>query len=219
MKSYSLILGSTSPRRKELLRHVGIPFKVVAPDVDESLGPKDPIKQAVFLACEKGRSVMDKLSARKDFGKTFFPVVVGADTLVARKSKVYGKPLNANHARKMLKELGGHWHTVVTAVFIGICDNKTGVIHERIFCVTSDVEFAPLTKDILDNYIATKEPLDKAGSYGIQGPALTFIRNVRGSYSNVVGFPLEEFIDHLKASLGQSRDTSGKWRRLFKKRG
>ncbi len=219
MKTYSLILGSSSPRRKELLSHIGVPFKVISPEVDESRGPKDPIKQAVYLACEKGREVMDKLSERKDFGKTFFPVVVGSDTLVARNGKVYGKPRDVNHAKRMLKELGGHWHTVVTAVFIGVCDNKTGKIHERIFCVTSDVEFAPLTKDILNNYIATKEPLDKAGSYGIQGPALTFIRNVRGSYSNVVGFPLEEFIEHLKAALGHAKDTSGKWRSLFKKRG
>ena len=200
-KKYTLILASKSPRRIELLGHLDIPFEIIPSNIDE-----DPEETALKLAEQKGVSVMEEIRGR---GGQFFPFVVSSDTQVRLDEKIFGKPKDENGARKMLQELSGKAHEVITAVYMGRIDIETGeLLHFSFYC-SSKVTFEQIDEDILDHYLQTGDSLDKAGAYGIQGPGLMFISHVEGSYSNVVGFPLAEFIKQLKEFLGVD------WRSLF----
>ncbi|MBF0206243.1 MAG: septum formation protein Maf [Oligoflexia bacterium] len=214
-RKYSLILASASPRRKELLSWLEIPFAIIPTEIEERSNFKRPSKVVVDLARQKGLATYQLLQKREDFSKSFFPVVVAADTIVVNGSKILGKPKNSKAAAAMLRQLSGKEHRVLTGVYIGIFDKDRQLYHEDFFCSTSKVTFLPLTEDILRRYLNSNDALDKAGAYGIQGPALTFISKVDGSYSNVVGFPLSDFILHLKRNLGYTRDRIGRWRELF----
>ena len=116
----------------------------------------------------------------------------------------------------MLQELAGGVHQVVTGVHISKFDIDQLKYKERQFYIATDVEFDNISDDLLDIYLKSEDSLDKAGAYGIQGQALTFISKVNGSYSNVVGFPLSEFVDQLKDFLGYPNDQTGGWRKVFK---
>lgn len=214
-KKYSLILGSKSPRRKELLEYLNIPFETIPSNIDEIGDETNPTDLAQSIARDKGVFVYKMLEKRPHFGKTFFPLIIGCDTVVVLEKKVYGKPIDALHAGKMLLELSGKTHQVITGVHLGRLDLKTGQYLSKDFYVSSKVRFDPINPDILDDYLCTGDSLDKAGAYGIQGPSLTFISYLEGSYSNVVGFPLSDFIRELKDFLGCSEDQTGKWRELF----
>lgn len=176
-----LILASTSPRRRELLGQLGLPFEVVASRFDESLlsplglHPADYVTQ---LALGKAAEVAARLAAPE-------AVVVGADTTVVLDGDVLNKPADPDDAARMLRRLSGRTHEVYT----GLC-----LIHgehiQTAHAVTA-VTFAPLSDDTIAAYVATGEPLDKAGAYGIQGQGLGFIPRIDGDYYNVVGLPLE----------------------------
>jgi septum formation protein len=211
----SLILASQSPRRKELLGWVGIPFEQFPVDILEKSSLTSPQEVAEDIAVQKGDEAYRQLRSREGFGKSFFPCVVSSDTIVCLDTKIMGKPGDVNEARAMLKELAGRLHTVVTGVYIILVDPRDGKEKSVVFSSTTDVEFDQISEDVLEEYLQTGDSLDKAGSYGIQGPSLTFIKSVHGSYSNVVGFPLNEFIKELKALLTSSRDDKGEWRNLF----
>lgn len=213
---YSLVLASKSPRRKELLGWMKIPFEIVVQDTDEISSFSRVDEVVVDVAKQKGHAVLKELSKRDDFLKSYFPLIVSSDTIVTLGDTIYGKPKNADDARRMLLELSDKTHKVLTAVHIIAHDLKTNKLKEHSFYCMTDVTFENISKDLLDVYIGTNESLDKAGSYGIQGPSLTFISNVNGSYSNVVGFPLSDFINHLKEFLGYTDDCHGAWRSLFK---
>ena len=215
LKKYSLILASKSPRRKELLEFLGIPFETIPSNIEEIGDENNPIELALSIARDKGVFVYKKLESRPHFGKSFFPLVIGCDTIVVLDKKVYGKPKNGQDAGRMLLELSGRTHQVVTGVHLGRFDFKLGQYLSREFYVSSKVKFDVINKDILDNYLCTEDSLDKAGAYGIQGPSLTFISSLEGSYSNVVGFPMSDFVRELKEFLGYSDDQDGKWRGLF----
>lgn len=211
----SLILASQSPRRKELLGWVGIPFEQFPVDILEKSNLTSPQEVAEDIAVQKGDEAYRLLRSREGFGKSFFPCVVSSDTIVCLDTKIMGKPGDVNEARAMLKELAGRLHTVVTGVYIILVDPRDGKEKSVVFSSTTDVEFDQISEDVLEEYLQTGDSLDKAGSYGIQGPSLTFIKSVHGSYSNVVGFPLNEFIKELKTLLTSSRDDKGEWRNLF----
>lgn len=213
-KKYSLILGSQSPRRKELLGWLGIPFEICPTNIEEITEKTIPLEVAEDLAALKGRAVLDKLKERLETDKDFFPFVISSDTIVTLDNKIYGKPNGVDGAREMLKELSGKTHTVITSVFIGF-KNFQGELIEDIFSCQTDVTFASIDEDVLEHYLISGESLDKAGSYGIQGQGLVFISDLRGSYSNVVGFPLDMFHNRLKRVLGHQNDNEGKWRELF----
>ncbi len=201
---YTLILASKSPRRIELLGHLSIPFEIIPADIQE-----DPKESALKLAELKGQTVMDDLKKREGFGESFFPFVVSSDTQVRLGETIYGKPADESEAKKMLQELQGKTHEVITAVYMGRLDVGTGeILHSAFYC-TSKVTFEQIDDDILDHYLQTGDSLDKAGAYGIQGPGLVFISHLEGSYSNVVGFPLAGFLKQLKEFLGEN------WRALF----
>lgn len=203
---YRLILASLSPRRKELLGHLKIPFDVIPSHENEESSEKDPVKFSQQIALIKAESVArKKLSDRKE---DFSFVIVSADTIVVLDGEIFGKPKDRNEAREMLKKMSGRTHDVYTSVVL-LCGER-----KHIFSVKTEVTFDPIKDDLLEKYLETGDSLDKAGSYGIQGGALSFISNIEGSYSNVVGFPLNQFVTELSTFLNLNLDTND-WRLLF----
>jgi septum formation protein len=185
MHSYPpLVLASQSPRRAEILRQAGIPFTVRVSSVDETPLPG-----------EKPEDYVARLAERKAFAVAAAPgeVVLGADTTVVAGSEMLAKPADAADARRMLALLSGRRHEVMT----GIC-LKRGAEAIRDYAVT-EVWFARMTDGDIEEYVASGEPMDKAGAYAIQGLASKFIRKIDGCYFNVVGLPIELVYRHLAA--------------------
>ena len=173
-----LILASKSERRIKLLKDIGLEFEAVEHNVDESFDPKQP-----------PQTIVQKLSKRKAEGvlkEHPNATVIAADTFVVFEEKIIGKPKNEDDAFQMLKKLSGKQHEVYTGVTI-INKQKS-----KTFYSVSSVYMKPYNDIEIYEYIKTKEPLDKAGAYAIQGIAARFIPQIRGSYSNVVGLPLHE---------------------------
>ena len=170
-----LILASGSPRRKEILDTMGLTYSVDVSDVDESLAglPEDMVLE---LSRRKAQAVAPRHSGA---------VILAADTLVYG-DEVLGKPHDAGEARRMLAGLSGRWHSVYTGVTM--MDTRSGRTLSR--ADVTRVHFIPLTTEDIDAYVATGEPLDKAGAYGIQGRGGMLIDRIEGSYSNVVGLPM-----------------------------
>jgi septum formation protein len=170
-----LILASQSPRRAEILRLAGIPFAIRTAPVDETPRPgEDPEHYVLRLAEEKAGAVL------ANPGET----VLGADTAVVIDGKILGKPADAADARRMLEALSGRRHQVLT----GICLRRaTAPIRDS---AVTDVWFSPMKAREIDEYIASGEPMDKAGAYAIQGLASKYIERIEGCYFNVVGLPV-----------------------------
>lgn len=171
-----LILASNSPRRRELLQKLNIPFKALSPNVDESIStyvsPEDIV---MTLALRKANIV-------KDLEEN--AVVVGCDTVVVCDDQILGKPKNESEARDMLKQLSGRTHSVYTGVAI-IHDAKQELFFEK-----TDVEFWLLSDEEIEQYIESGESFDKAGAYGIQGLGALLVKSIRGDYYSVVGLPI-----------------------------
>lgn len=181
-----LILASGSPRRKQLLGFLKIPFEILTADIEEVSNKTSPEDQACDISEKKGRAVFDTLEDKN-------VLVISSDTMVILGDKIFGKPGNRENAKRMLTELSGKTHEVVTAVtFI---DGSGDAFN---FYDKTKVTFAEIDPFLMETYLNTEDSLDKAGAYGIQGASLTFIENLEGSYSNVVGFPLNKVIYHLK---------------------
>lgn len=199
----NLILGSQSPRRKELLSWLNIPFDILTADLDEISNESGPIEIALDLASQKAHAVFKKAAPDSN------PFVISSDTIVVLDGKIYGKPRDKKEAREILTALSNRTHQVVTGVSFLFKDLTSGKIREHLFYDSTEVTFNDITDDLMEYYISTGDSLDKAGAYGIQGPSLTFISKVNGSYSNVVGFPLDKVVSELKIILGNE------WRLLF----
>ena len=212
---YSLILASASPRRKELLSYIGIPFAIKTVAIEETSLKKDFDDIVQDIAAKKGKASLDKESKDKEFKKSYFPVVIASDTIVCLGQKMMGKPGDINEARVMLKELAGKKHKVYTGVYIGFHELTSGHYKEYCFSCVTEVEFYHFSNDILEHYLLTNDSLDKAGGYGIQGPGQILIKRIHGSYSNVVGFPLSLFITKLKDVITSEEDETGRFRNLF----
>ncbi|MBP9674580.1 MAG: septum formation protein Maf [Bacteriovoracaceae bacterium] len=200
MQKQSLILASRSPRRQEFLSFLGIPFEILSADVEEKTDLIQPREVAIDLACLKARAVWPMLQTRSDYAQTFFPFVIGADTIVVLGDTILGKPRHREEAKKMLELLSGKTHEVITGISLSYLDLEKKY-QERNFAVSTSVTFAPISSRWLDHYLATGDSMDKAGAYGIQGEALTFIEKINGSYSNVVGFPLTEIIAEMEKTF------------------
>jgi septum formation protein len=187
-----LVLASASPRRVELLRQLGWPFQVHpshAPEVSHAhLTPREICQ---MNAHRKARTV----AAR-------FPeaVVLGADTIVCQEQVIFGKPADGEEARRMLGQLQGRTHQVIT----GICLMRQRTARTSLFAVATDVTFRPLSGAQIDQYLSLINPLDKAGAYAIQESGDQIVAGIVGSFSNVVGLPLERLNEELQ---------KGKWRR------
>lgn len=170
-----LILASGSPRRKEILHTMGLAYTIDVPDVDETAFGS-PEEMVIELSCRKAKAV----AVRHENA-----LILAADTLVYGKV-VLGKPDTPESARDMLSGLSGNWHSVYTG--LTLIDTANGRIISR--AEMTRVHFMELSEREILDYIATKEPLDKAGAYGIQGMGGMFIDRIEGSYSNVVGLPM-----------------------------
>lgn len=178
-----IILASASPRRKELLTLAGIEYEVVASQCEEILPDGiTPDKAVEELARQKAEDV---------FSRNPECMIIAADTVVALGNTILGKPKDEDDAFNMLSSLSGRRHTVYTGVCIKTKD-KTDIFH-----VATEVEFYDLTEKEIRDYIATKEPMDKAGAYGIQGKGFVLVKGIHGDYFNVVGLPLAETVRHL----------------------
>lgn len=173
-----LILASASPRRKELLRRAGYEFEVCPSSADETLPAGCGAEEAVrMLALRKAQFVAAQVPGA---------VVLGCDTVVAIDDEILGKPKNENEAAAMLRCLSGRTHTV----YSGVCITDGRRI--ELFCTATRVEFFALSDETILSYIATGEPFDKAGAYGIQGFGGVLVRRFDGDYYNVVGLPLAQ---------------------------
>lgn len=202
--SCRLILGSASPRRQELLKWTWIPFEVVVSDAEEASSQTDPEAYVLELAGIKARDVYEKVRSRFSF-----PVVIGSDTVVASEGAILEKPKDKDDARRILRGLSGKKHYVFTAVSIAHPEG------ERSFVEKTAVDFDEISPDLLELYLETGESLDKAGAYGIQGAALSFIGSIEGSYSNVVGLPVNSTLKALREISEELWPTLENWRSCF----
>ncbi len=171
-----IILASKSPRRIELMECLNIPFEIHSADVDETINPDLKIETEIMrLAQQKAQAVLD-----------FHPdsVVIGADTLVVHNNQALGKPIDRQNAKDMLKTLSGTTHQVITGVCL-LSNNQCETFYH-----SSDVVVYELSEKEIDDYIDTNEPMDKAGSYAIQGLGRLFVKEIHGDFFSIMGFPV-----------------------------
>ncbi len=174
----SIILASNSPRRRELLAQIGIrDFQILSPDVDETVEPDlSPARMVEELSLRKARAAAGRAGAED--------LIIAADTVVALDGRVLGKPRDQGEAFAMLSALSGREHRVYTGVTV-LGGGQAATEHEE-----TAVAFRALSPEEIRDYIATGEPMDKAGAYGIQGVGALLVQGIRGDYCNVVGLPL-----------------------------
>lgn len=176
----TLILASASPRRKELLEQIGLKFTVISSNIEETLETSETpealvIRLSLAKACD--------IAQRSDISSRW---IIGSDTVVVSDQQILGKPIDDNDAATMLKKLSGTSHLVVSG--FAVIDRRQQRQYSE--AVTTKVYFRQLTESEIARYIATREPMDKAGAYAIQGIGACFVSGIEGSYSNVVGLPL-----------------------------
>ena len=189
-----LILASQSPRRREILQNLGFSFRVITADTDESCAEKDPCRYVETLALRKGHAVLEKLKRENAIdGDT---LILAADTVVAARGEILGKPHDRADADRMLRLLSGTTHQVISGLAI-LSPQKTAVASE-----VTGVRFAPLTESDIALYVASDEPYDKAGAYAVQGMASLWIEGLEGDYFNVVGLPVKRLHDMLYREFG-----------------
>jgi septum formation protein len=192
----TVILASASPRRAELLRWAGIAFDIHPAHVDEEVHEEEaPDRYVLRVAEAKARTIASRFPDR---------IILGADTTVVVDGQILGKPHDAADAGRMLRLLSGRTHEVLSGICVigpAAAGHDTGVVHGRcdVRLARTSVEFVLLTSDQIDWYIASGEPMDKAGAYAIQGLASRFVTRIDGSYSNVVGLPIALVYEMLSA--------------------
>ena len=174
-----LVLASSSPRRKELLKQVGIPFEIMIPDVDESNISGTPEQVVKKLSFKKACAVKNKLYDNDI-------LILAADTVVSLDGIILNKPSDVYDAFAMLSKLSGRVHEVYT----GVCLMWTSSPHAKTFVEKTKVFFKSLSEAEINDYIDSGEPMDKAGAYGIQGKGALFVERIEGDYNNVVGLPV-----------------------------
>ena len=189
-----IVLASASPRRRELLSKLGIPFEVIVSDTDENIECADPCSLVKELALLKARDVYQKITG--DSSDSCL-IVIGADTVVDLNGTVLGKPKDKADAERMLRGLSGNAHQVHTGIAVIVRD-ASGAVTEISDSETSTVHVDTLNDSEISSYIATGEPFDKAGSYAIQGAFAPYISSIQGDYYNIVGLPLNRLYKILK---------------------
>ena len=188
-----IILASASPRRAELLQQARIPFTVTKSDVDEFTNETDPAAIVTDLALQKAQDVYEKTLATSKQIEPF--LIIGSDTLVSYQDDILGKPKDEQEAFDMLTLLSDRTHQVYTGVALIYSKNGAKTIHT--FCECTQVTFYPMNEFEIRDYIGTGDALDKAGSYGIQGPFAIFVKEIAGDYNNVVGLPIARLYQEL----------------------
>lgn len=171
-----IILASASPRRKELLSQIGVTFEIIKAEKEEHITSSIPTEVVKELSMQKAKEVAAKCDGS---------IIIGADTIVAMEGQILGKPKDRADAMRMLRLLQGKKHQVITGVTVLLGSTKA-----LSFAEVTDVSLYPMTDAQIERYIATGEPMDKAGAYGIQGRFAAYVRGIEGDYNNVVGLPI-----------------------------
>ncbi len=201
-----MILASASPRRKELLEQIGAEFVICPAKGEEVITETDPSAVVMELSQQKAEEVAYGVliynEQHADLATPQDILVIGADTVVAYENQILGKPKDEEDARRMLTMLSGKTHSVYTGVTFVFID-KEGRTGEHCFFEKTDVCMYPLKEEEIDRYIQSGDPMDKAGSYGIQGRFAIHIKEIRGDYNNVVGLPVARLYQELQ-KLGVS---------------
>ena len=182
-----IILASKSPRRKQLMDTLNIPYEIIVADIEETIDHEKELRNEI----EK----LSFLKALKVYKDNPGAIVIGADTIVVVDNKVLGKPQNEEEASQMLHKLQNNKHTVITG-----CSIISSKMSET-FSNVSDVYFNPMSDEEIEEYIKTKEPMDKAGAYAIQGLGSKFIHSINGDYYSIMGLPISEVYQRLKKYL------------------
>lgn len=216
-KDIRIILASGSPRRRELLRQAGYEYTVAVSDVDEETDTRIPKDCVMQLAERKATDIYNKerkkyadhksntlsherASEREEPHLDKF-IVIGADTVVALNNRILGKPYDYDDAYNTLNSLSNQTHHVYTGVCIIYYNGETAFT--KTFYECTEVTFYPMTHEEIVWYLATKEPFDKAGSYGIQGKGGVFVKEIKGDYNNVVGLPLAKLYHELEEIIAK----------------
>ena len=187
---YKIILASSSPRRREILENLNIPFEVIPSYVDEDLSLDcSGYEQAKTLSQKKAYAVEDQVCGPA--------IIIGVDTIVSDLGKVLNKPKNTEEAIKMLSHLQGRHHSVFTGVTM-LFKDEDGTIEKETFVDSTEVTFTHMTREEMEIYLGTGEYADKAGGYGIQGKASLFVESITGNYDTVVGLPVHLIYQVLK---------------------
>lgn len=189
-----ILLASASPRRRELLEQIGLPFEVVVSHVEEVITETEPGKVVEQLSAQKAEAVAESLGEPEE------TLVIGADTVVAAENTILGKPKDAAHAAEMLRLLAGRTHAVYTGVTL-ILRGASGETARKTFHERTDVSFYPMEETEIRQYVATGDCMDKAGAYGIQGFCARYISGINGDYNNVVGLPVGRLYQEIKEWL------------------
>ena len=197
-----IILASASPRRKELLTQMGLEFEIVTSEAPEFTDQTDPGLMVEDLSRKKAEAVYSKLTAEGVLPSGDESLIIAADTLVFKDGQVLGKPQSEADAFRMLSMLQGSSHEVMTGVSLidikqVFGSNPLRVLYDS-FHETTKVFFSPMTEGEIRRYIASGEPMDKAGAYGIQGLSAKFVNRIEGDYFNVVGLPVSALYNKLK---------------------
>lgn len=196
-----IILASASPRRKELLEQIGLQFEICPAKGEEVITKTIPHEVVQELASQKAKEVAGMVKAYESSHEELVTpqdiMVIGADTIVAYENQILGKPKDEEDAFRMLSMLSGNTHAVYTGVSIVLL-GASGKAGEMTFYEKTDVVMRAMSKDEIYRYIATGEPMDKAGAYGIQGKCAIYIDKIDGDYNNVVGLPIAAIYRKLK---------------------
>jgi septum formation protein len=188
-----LVLASASPRRKELLAQIGLSPKIVPSMIEERITTDVPEEAVMELSRQKAEDV----AVRQPAGT----VVIGADTVVAANGEILGKPSGHEDAYRMISLIAGKTHQVYTGVTLVYCKNHGNKV--KSFVEKTDVHLYPMSEEEIRIYADSKEPVDKAGAYGIQGKFAAFIKGIDGDYNNVVGLPVGRVYQEIKQMLEQ----------------
>ncbi|WP_042224319.1 Maf family protein [Oceanobacillus manasiensis] len=184
MSTVKLILGSSSPRRQELLKQVQLPFSVRKPEIDESqIKTNDPVEKVKQLAIRKSEAI--PFSNDNE-------VILTADTVVSYKQQIFEKPRDKEEASHMISKLSGETHEVYTGVMIRSLEQ------EIVFVERTEVEFWELSEEEINQYVSTNDPYDKAGAYGIQSLGAMFVKRIHGDYATIVGLPISKVVRELR---------------------
>ena len=182
----TIILASGSPRRKKLLKKIGLTFDVHASDATEDYEPTWSAKQIAQTLAERKASAVALYHSNA--------LIIGADTIVTFNDQILEKPATGPEAKEMLQQLNGHSHEVLTGVSLLKTDTSGNIMDSTTFIERTTVIFGNINPKLIDAYIATESPMDKAGAYGIQDShGALFVKAIEGDYYNVVGFPLHSF--------------------------
>ena len=186
-----IVLASASPRRRELLEQIGLEFEVIPAQGEEIVAYTRPEEVVCELSRQKAYEVSRRLEADQE------AVIIGADTVVCLDEQIMGKPKDREDAIRMIGQLQGRKHSVFTGVAILLTvPGQEAVCHN--FAYKTNVEVYPMTREEMEDYVDTGEPMDKAGAYGIQGQFAAWVRGIEGDYNNVVGLPVSAIWQILK---------------------